>query len=55
MDREIRSSSEEVFDAFASALEYFGSSLHGANSDVLACVYRALAQLGGRIDGMKCH
>jgi len=44
---------EDVFDGFACALEYFGRSLHGAHSDVLACVYRALAQLGSRIDGMK--
>jgi hypothetical protein len=46
---------EQVFNGFAGALDYFGSSFHPANSDVLACIYRAFSQVGGCVDGMKGH
>src|ERR1700676_2017672 len=46
---------EQVFDSFARALEYFASSFHGADSDVLPGFCRALAQVGRRVDGMKRH
>ena len=48
-------SSEYMFNAFPSALEYFAGSLHGANSDILACAHRAFAQVSGRINRMKRH
>jgi hypothetical protein len=46
---------EQVFDGFASALEYFACPLHGTNSDVLASFCSAFAQVGRGIDGMKRH
>src|SRR5260370_40293728 len=46
---------EQVFDSFSSALEYFASAINGADSDVLAGVYRTFAQVSGCIDGMKCY
>ncbi len=44
---------EQVFDSFSSALEYFASAFHGADSDVLAGACRAFAQVSGGVDGMK--
>ena len=34
---------EQMFDGFSSALEYFGATFHGADSDVLAGACRAFA------------
>src|SRR5713226_409215 len=46
---------EQVFDGSASTLDYFGRSLYGPDSDILAGVCRAFAQVGGCVDGMKRH
>jgi hypothetical protein len=46
---------EYVFNGFPGALEYFAGAFHSADSDVLACLCRAYAQIRGCIDGMKRH
>jgi hypothetical protein len=46
---------EHVFDSFAGALQYFASALCGANSHILSGVYRAFAQVGSCVNGMKGH
>jgi predicted DNA-binding helix-hairpin-helix protein len=42
-----------VFDGFSSAPEYLASAFRGADSNVLAGVCGAFAQVGGCVDGMK--
>src|ERR1700676_508879 len=46
---------EDVFDGFASALEYLGGTFDGANSDVLAGLCGAFAQIACSVNGMQRH
>lgn len=46
---------EQVFDGFASTLEYLGCTLDGANPDVLSSLCGAFAQVARSVDRMQCH
>jgi hypothetical protein len=46
---------EQVFDGFASALEYLACTFDGANPDVLAGLCGAFAQVACSVNGMQSH